>query len=106
MQRVVIQKEIIVPVLHLNGTAPRDLWKQYDEIRSRLHDVKYVMERDSAPHPRDYYVQDTPDREGGSWMRVMDEHADRISRINSVLSEVEAIMEDLVRQDVNGRIRR
>lgn len=49
-------KELVVPVVHLNGTDKGDLLRHLDQTYRAITDVFRALEG-AAPHGRDYYPQ-------------------------------------------------
>ena len=83
---------MMIPTGHNNGTGAESLLKALREamgsLRKTIEDAGQVY-----PNGRDYYVQG-PDAIG----LAMAEHAARVERLRSVLSEWEAIARDVYKQ--------
>jgi hypothetical protein len=88
---------MLKPAIHLNGTSRRQLTAEYANAILRLNEAKRALQ-DVTVHGRDYYI--LPDNGSGrsNIVVAMDEHADRLARIESVLDEIteiyNAIQED------------
>lgn len=78
-------KQIGVPTVHLNGTGGEVLLAQLEEAHRALT-ATVVALQEAAPNARDYYV-DTPT----SFTAAVREHQDRMTRVQSVLDEIEAL---------------
>ena len=77
------------PTIHLNGTSREALLEQYrdacDAVRTAMKAVA-----DASPHGRDYYPQGKE-----AINKAIDEHVDRLRRLEGVLSELVQIGSDL-----------
>jgi hypothetical protein len=78
--------ELIVPVVHLNGTSKQDLLKAMEGAYSALGDA-YDKLREMAPNARDYYVTG-PD----AYARAAKEHRHRMMRVDAIRTEIEALV--------------
>lgn len=78
---------VTAPMVHLNGTSRRELTEQYENAARAVRDaLKAVGE--SAPNGRDYYLQ-------GTLPQAQREHESRITRLASVLDELEQLFEEV-----------
>jgi len=71
-----------LPTLHLNGTSRERLADDYGTARTALRNALAAIE-DAAPNARDYYPQGN-----GAFTQAQAEHASRVARLASVLSEL------------------
>lgn len=85
--------DIKMPTLHLNGSGYERLHALHVEAWNALRLAKDRL-YDAAPHGRDFYVQGDD-----AFAEARRQHDDRVGRINSVLGEVEAILENLTEQE-------
>lgn len=81
-----------VPTIHLNGTSGEALYALHVTACDRLRDALRALDA-AAPNGRDFYVQG--DHAIGEAMR---EHAERVSRLASVLREVSAMADEIAEQ--------
>lgn len=77
--------EVIVPLVHLNGTSKGELLKQYRSAVSAVAAAREIVMA-SGPNGRDYYPY-----EGAPMRRAQDEHLARLERLEQVQAELEAI---------------
>lgn len=75
------------PTIHLNGTSRDRLFEGIADAAGALRAALRAMD-DASPNARDYYPQG-PEAYG----EAAKEHAARVERIRSVLSELETIAE-------------
>jgi hypothetical protein len=83
----VYRKAIAVPSIHLNGSGKEHLLNEVTEAGSALHaaiDALYA----ATPNGRDYYTQG-PD----ALRQALAEHTSRLSRLESVLKELQQLAE-------------
>lgn len=78
-----------IPSVHLNGTSFPGLM---DPVRDAGAAVRRAIEAlgECAPHGRDYYLQ-----KGDALKEATDEHLARVSRLQSVLSELQELAEGI-----------
>ena len=78
-------KTLLVPAVHLNGTGEKSL---LDSIEKAHHAAReaYDALRETAPNGRDYYVY-SPE----AYDRARTEYLDRMTAIDSVIQELEAL---------------
>ena len=74
---------MILPTVHLNGTAKDDLVGTLVEASTRLNDA-YAAIRLTAPHGRDYYPQG-PD----ALHTATQQHMKRLATLDSLIAEVD-----------------
>jgi hypothetical protein len=84
-----MSQEIMVPMVHLNGTSKQNLLDQYENAIKALEDAKDVLLK-SAPNGRDYYPKG-PD----SYGIAFNQHITRVGKINSVINELISIVEEI-----------
>lgn len=77
---------VIVPAIHMNGTAAKDL---RNDAQAAFDAVNHAMERLAlaAPNGRDYYVQDA-----GAIQRVQAQHELRMGNLRAVREELAEIV--------------
>ena len=76
-----------IPTIHLNGTSREALHQQYKEAWNAVNEAIRVTAQ-SAPHARDYYVQDKEGGERPAIYVAMDEHAARMAALETVEREL------------------
>lgn len=78
---------MLLPTIHMNGTAASDLLEGYCEC---CHSLRKVLQdlRNHGPNGRDFYPQGTD----ALWT-AQREHAARIAKVNEVLQDIEALAE-------------
>ena len=81
-----------MPTLHMNGDSFVTLFEGHCEVAELLRETLSSL-RANAPNARNYYVQGSD-----AFACARDEHMERVRKIESVLSDVEAILESLVNQ--------
>ena len=74
---------MILPTIHMNGTAAIDLLEGYIECGHSLRQAIKDLENHGAPNGRDYYPQG-PD---ALWT-AQREHAARIAKLAEVLQDI------------------
>ena len=74
--------EIILPIVHLNGTSPDSLIEEREVAFRGLYDA-YAAMRQMAPNGRDYYP------EPGLLERAIEQHDRRLRAIHDLQSELE-----------------
>lgn len=77
---------LAVPTVHLNGTSRGMLVKELETAYDALG-AAYEAMRECGPNGRDYYPQGP-----GALERAIRQHFDRLSRVDSVRSELEALI--------------
>lgn len=77
---------LAVPTVHLNGTSREMLVKELETAYDALG-AAYEAMRECGPNGRDYYPQGP-----GALERAIRQHFDRLSRVDSVRSELEALI--------------
>ena len=75
-----------LPTINLNGTAPTELLEQQIQV---VHDLRLTLSSlaESAPHGRDYPVEDS------YWRAAREEHFARVAKVREIMLEVESIAE-------------
>lgn len=86
-------KNVSAPMLHLGGTSYRDLYEQYTEAIDALRVAQDKL-RAAAPHQRDYVNWKT-----GEYQVALASHYLRITRLSQVLRQMEALREDICKQN-------
>jgi hypothetical protein len=84
-----MSQEIMVPMVHLNGTSKQSLLDQYENAIKALEDAKDVLLK-SAPNGRDYYPKG-PD----AYEIARKQHYSRTAKINQVINELTSIVEEI-----------
>lgn len=84
-----MSQEIMIPIIHLNGTSKKDLVDQYENAIQALEEALQVVLK-SAPNGRDYYPLGE-----GAYGIAFNQHVTRIGKINSVISELSSIVEQI-----------
>lgn len=86
------QKSLAIPTVHLNGTSQAGLLQQLMDAVSALRAAREAMQK-AGPNGRDYYVQ------GDSSLRTaIQQHTDRLFKIDEVIADYETIMEGIADQ--------
>lgn len=81
-----------IPTVHSNGTSKDELLQlQLDAKNAVLKAIKKVQQ--AAPHPRDFYVQDT-----GAFNLASREHEMRLVQLHEVADELNTIAEGIYGQ--------
>lgn len=75
------------PTVHLNGTHPRDLLEGYLEARRFIEQAKDAIKK-NCPNGRDYYVQKTEVGKQNSLDVAINEHWQRINKLEEVADEL------------------
>lgn len=88
---------MIAPTIHLNGTPSERLLDGYTAARDAITAALSAV-RETAPHMRDYYVQ--PGGEG-LWNKAVEEHRDRLSRLEVISGEFVTLAEAVLAQGVS-----
>ena len=78
-------KSLTVPTVHLNGTSAASLSHAYYVAEKALRGA-IEMAQQTAPNPRDYYVQD-----GSAFGKASDEHIERLRKLIEVRAEFEVL---------------
>jgi|APGre2960657423_1045063.scaffolds.fasta_scaffold05212_9 hypothetical protein len=75
-----------LPIINLNGTPASILLEQQIQV---IHDLRVACASlaESAPHGRDYPVEDS------YWRAAREEHFARMIKVREIVREVEAIAE-------------
>ena len=80
------RKPLMVPSVHLNGTAKKDLIEQILDVIRQLRKVQAAM-AEATPHGRDYYVQTSQ-----AIHQAMSQHVVRAHTINELITDYEEIV--------------
>jgi hypothetical protein len=92
---------VMIPTVHLNGTAGEDLRDQYSDAAAAVRKAINTL-YDAGPNARDYYVQG-PDQV----FAAQREHEVRVTALRRVLDDLSAIVEGIQDQlDVRDASRR
>lgn len=78
---------MIKPTVHLNGTSADDLVEGYCKAQRAICKALITM-GDICPHGRDYYPQGDQ-----AYDQARAEHSDRVTRLQSVVAELEQLAE-------------
>jgi hypothetical protein len=84
-----MSQEIMIPMVHLNGTSKKELVSQYDNAIQALETALDVVLK-SAPNGRDYYPKG-PD----AYEIARKQHYSRTAKINQVINELTSIVEEI-----------
>ena len=76
---------LAIPTVHLNGTSAADLLSQLKEAFTAVRQATEKVNQ-SAPHARDYYVQN--DR---AYALAREQHVQRIKAMEAVAADLERI---------------
>ena len=74
---------LILPIVHMNGTSKGALLAQNRKAWDAINDA-YAALKQAAPNARDYYP--VP----GLYPKAIDQHMDRLRRLDSVADELRA----------------
>lgn len=89
-----MNKRLMLPLVHLNGTSQSDLLAQFEACYDALKEAERVL-RLATPHGRDYYP--LPDEDGKTAHQfATDQHRDRSVRLANITNEFEALAEGLM----------
>jgi hypothetical protein len=80
-------KTIHAPTVHMNGTSRSRLTDDLTEALGALNRVTEALGV-TAPNARDYYPQGD-----GAILRAVEEHSDRLTRLESIGHEIVALIE-------------
>jgi hypothetical protein len=78
-----------LPIIHLGGTSASSLLEDYCDATQAVRAAIAAVQHCAAPNARDYYVSRTP----GAYQIAVEEHGERLEKLNSVLKELETIAE-------------
>lgn len=81
-----IDRDTVIPTVHLNGTSAEQLMESYLEVRRALVAARDALCK-AAPHGRDYY----PQGQEASTL-AFDQHYLRVKRLEIVTRELETIL--------------
>jgi hypothetical protein len=90
-----VDKNLSVPTIHLNGSNGTTLFEQISAIREALATALDVMGQ-AAPHGRDYYVQKIAGDD--AYGKARREHDARVEKVLSVIEEYEHIQMKIASQ--------
>lgn len=79
-------KTLLAPLVHLNGTGKKDLVDALDNAYGALDEAYAALKR-TAPNGRDYYPLGP-----NAIDTAMQEHQDRLRRLDALMKEVEAMI--------------
>lgn len=77
-----MEKKLIVPIIHLNGSSQESLEIQYHNAARSVMDAINELSN-SGPNQRDYYPQGEE-----AWRCAKEEHESRVNRLRSVYDEL------------------
>ena len=80
---------MITPTVNLNGTSGKELFNLNLAVVEKLRDAIDALAK-ACPNGRDYQTA-TP----GTWGLAIDQHGERLKRLESVMAELETITETL-----------
>lgn len=78
-----VEHAVIVPTVHLNGTAAEDLHDQLQNALKALREAQRMLER-ASPNGRDYYPQGD-----SALVSALQSHDRRWMQLDRVLREIE-----------------
>ena len=81
---------LLIPTIHSNGTSRENLIEHYADAMAAML-VAIAAVQHAAPDGRDYYPQDAKEVQGIAFQRAVLQHVDRIKRLQSVMTELDAI---------------
>lgn len=84
--------ELAIPKVHLNGTSKDGLLEPIKDVIHALHEAERKLAA-TAPHMRDYYVQD-----GEAYAKAEAQHVERVLALRKVIGELEQIGEKVINQ--------
>ncbi|MBO0784324.1 MAG: hypothetical protein J2P37_36440 [Ktedonobacteraceae bacterium] len=84
--------DLMIPVVHLNGTSRDELLKQITDAIEAVNTAMGALQK-AAPHGRDYYVQSST-----AIMTAMNQHYDRLEKLRDVRDELQRIGEAIIDQ--------
>ena len=88
--------DLIVPTVHLNGTAKDVLVQQLFDAVEKL-DAAIGAMCQAAPHPRDYYPQDPGNPSAPEpWRKATTAHSRRVAAVDGVRMELRHIAEAII----------
>lgn len=82
-------QDIIIPVVHLNGTSKESLLNGYLEVHRALISSLDKLS-DAAPNGRDYYLSGT-----GAFEKAREQHDNRVKKLVLVKDEIEYIINSI-----------
>lgn len=74
--------DLVVPIVHLNGTSKDSLLEMREAFYSKLRDAERGL-REMAPNGRDYYLVD------GLFEKAMVQHKRRMDMLKKLFDEIE-----------------
>lgn len=78
-------QKLLKPSIHVNGTSVTELMSAYEKAGDALQEAIRCLQ-DCAPNGRDYYPQGA-----GALLPAINQHQARVSRLHSVLEELEIL---------------
>jgi hypothetical protein len=94
---ITAHKRLVVPRVHLNGSAAEHLSDDYQHAYGALRDALTAVQA-TAPSERDYYVQ-----EDGAYAQARREHEERVQRLVAVQAELIALFVAVEEQVLDQR---
>jgi hypothetical protein len=83
---------LLVPTVHLNGTAKSDLIEQLEQAYDALATAQIKLS-EAEPNGRDFYPQGP-----NVIIEAVGQHVERLQKIRSVQAEINAILEAVQQQ--------
>lgn len=83
--------DLVVPMVHLHGTARDTLMEQWSDAVAALADARNALAA-CVPNMRDFYLQPDCDR---VYALAVTQHASRMARVMEVQAEIEAIRQEV-----------
>lgn len=74
--------EIVLPIVHLNGTSCEELIRQRESVYDALQKVMDAL-RGMGPNGRDYYL------EAGRMQKALDQHQRRCAHVAALIEELD-----------------
>jgi hypothetical protein len=81
---------MMLPTIHLNGTAGADLQDQITDAMLALHTAIKALQA-AGPNGRDYYVQ----QDVTAFAQAQQQHWDRLAKLEAVQVDLVAIAESI-----------
>lgn len=71
------EPQVTLPVIHLNGSGAKNLYREYHEARKAVGKAMDLMV-EATCHPRDFYPVE------GSWERARQERSEMLGKLSQV----------------------
>jgi hypothetical protein len=82
-----VTENLIIPVVHLNGSGKKNLIEGYVQAARAVNDAMQKI-CNTYPHMRDYYIMDNSDE---LFKRAQKQHYRRVDRLREVAVELNAL---------------